>query len=136
MRLGTTKVAGAFGRTFDEEGRFHFDKFLSARYLRVSMARLLRKMRFCCTALRRKVEVAVFHAEVVAAVGVVFDGEGRRFGGIEHVSKRFTSYFDVAGRRGWGFCWCVREQALRSADHEFAAQFAGLFARARHRLPY
>ena len=43
-----------------------------------------------------QVEVAVLHAQVVAAVGIVFDGEGRHFGGVEYLHGRHLD-LDVAG---------------------------------------
>ena len=72
-----------------------------------------------------QVEVAVFHTEVIAAVALVFDGEGRGLCGIQHMELRCNN-LDIASRHVGVFVRALVDGA-RDLNDEFAAEFVGLF---------
>ena len=76
-----------------------------------------------CTA---QVEVAVFHAEVVAAVGVVLYGEWGHLRGVEHAQARGYD-LDVAGGEV-GVLGRALGHAAGNLGHIFAAEVVGLLA--------
>jgi hypothetical protein len=79
-----------------------------------------------------EIQIAVLHAEVVAAIGVVLDGKRRNLAAIQHL-ERFSYNLDVARRQ-------VR--ILRRAfghgafdlDYELASEFIGPLAESRIRI--
>ena len=73
-----------------------------------------------------QVEIAVFHAEVVAAVGIVFDGERGRGRRAQH-GELTDNDFDVAGIHLGVLALTLAHGAFH-LDAVFAAQFVGLVA--------
>ena len=69
------------------------------------------------------VEIAVFHADVVAAVGVVFDSERRHLAGIQHFELG-SDNLDVAGGEVGVLGRTLGHLALY-LHHELAAQMVG-----------
>ena len=73
-----------------------------------------------------QVEIAVFHADVVAAVGIIFDGEGRRDALTENIEV-CNDYFDVAGGQVGVLALSLLHLSL-DLDAELASQFVGALA--------
>ena len=73
-----------------------------------------------------QVEVAIFHAEVIASVGLVFDGERRHFGAVQHV--HFSDcYLYIAGGDIRIFAGALHDGA-RGTDHPLTSQVFGAVA--------
>ena len=70
-----------------------------------------------CTA---QIEVAEFHTEIVAAVGIVLDGEGWTFRRIEHAELRGDN-LDIAGGKVRIFA-CAFSHTAFHLHHIFAAE--------------
>ena len=70
-----------------------------------------------------QVEVAVFHADVVAAIADIFDCKRRHFRGCQNL-ERFDFQLDVASRVFRVFRLAFHHDAF-SLDDEFASDFAG-----------
>ena len=67
-----------------------------------------------------QVEIAIFHAEVVAAVGVVFNGERRDFAAVQHFQLA-CDHLDVAGGH-IGVLAAAFSHAALHLHHKLAAQ--------------
>ena len=79
-----------------------------------------------------QVEVAEFHAEVVAAVGVILDGERRHLRGVEHRERVGYNLYVAGGEVG------VLARALGNGAgdlyHEFASEVVGGVVQGRRLL--
>ena len=73
-----------------------------------------------------QVEVAVFHAQLIATVGVVLDGEGRRETGAEHIELAHDD-LDVASGHLAVLALALRH-CTRHLDAVFATELVGLVA--------
>ena len=72
------------------------------------------------------VEVAVLHTQFVAAIGLVFNGERRHLGGVEHVQFVHLN-FNIASRDVLVFAITFYYLA-RYLNHPFTAQLFSTFA--------
>ena len=72
-----------------------------------------------------EVQVTVFHAEVLAAVGFFLDGEGRGDALVQDIDGRYFD-LDVAGGH-LGVLGLAFHHFAGGLDHEFAAQGRGRF---------
>ena len=77
---------------------------------------------YCRTA---EVQIAVFHAQVIAAVGIFLDGEWRGLSLVEHRDSRCRD-FDIAGRHFGVFRFAFDDFAGH-LDNPFAAKTRGSF---------
>ena len=126
---GHHKVARAFGRGADEHGRLYFDEVHRVEIAAYFHRHAVAQQQIVADAAAAQVEVAVFHADVIAAVGVVFDGEGRHFGRVEH-REPADGYFDVAGGELGVLAGALNHFAV-DLNHIFAAERIGLLAECR-----
>ena len=74
-----------------------------------------------------QIEITVFHAQIVAAISVFFDGEGGDFTGVEY-GEFVDDDLDVAGVHFVVLGVALIHVALY-LNHEFAAEFVGLGAK-------
>ena len=98
-------------------------KSMLSRYFRVSMLMRWRRNRLRWTG-AAQVEVAVLHAQVVAAVGVVLDGERRGIGRVEDVQLADLN-FDLAGG-DLQILGLALADGADGLDDELAAELPGL----------
>ena len=89
------KIARAFGRGVDQYGRFHLQKSLFVEIAAHLESHFVAQFEIFAHARTPQVEVTIFHAQVVAAVGLVFDGERRRGSLVQHVQFG-NDDFDIA----------------------------------------
>ena len=80
---GDDKVAGSLGGALYEHGGLNLQKIAVAKVVAYLHSHPVTHHEVVLHGVAADVEVAVLHAEVVAAVALVLDGEGRRFGLIE-----------------------------------------------------
>ena len=87
-----------------------------------------------------EVQIAVFHAEVIAAVGVVLDCEWRYLAAVEYV-KSVGDYLDVSGGE-IGVFRASLAHGTCDLNHEFTAEFVGfvgefgIYVLTEHHLGY
>ena len=119
------EVACAFGSGAYEHGGFDFEEALaveiSAHFHRHAVAQLEVAAHRGAT----YVEIAVAHAEVVATVGFVFDGERRYLAGVQYC-EAVGYYLDVAGRKG-GVLGGTLGNGACHLYHKFASEVVGGF---------
>ncbi len=72
------KIAGTLGRTLDENRRLYFDEPLLGQVLPRLDGHTAPEYQLFLDGLAADVEVAVFHAQLIAPVGVRLNGEGGR----------------------------------------------------------
>ena len=89
------KIARAFGRGVDQNGRFYLQKSLFVEIAAHLESHFVAQFEIFAHARTPQVEVTIFHAQVVAAVGFVFDGERRRGSLVQHVQFG-NDDFDIA----------------------------------------
>ena len=94
---GHHEVAGAFGSGADEHRGFDFEEAFAVEVATHFHGHAVAQLEVAAHGIATDVEVAVTHADVVAAVAFVFNCEGRNFAGIEYV-ELVGDDFDVAGR--------------------------------------
>ena len=87
MRDGTTKSLAPSGVDLMREGRFHLYKTLTIEVLARLEGQLASEDDVVLDRSPSQVEVPVFHAEVIASIGVVFNGKGWGSRGIEYFLK-------------------------------------------------
>ena len=80
---GDHKVAGALRRGLDEVRRLHIDEAHRVEVLPGFNPDAVPQEEVVLNGLPAQIEVAVLHPQIVPAIGVIFDGEGRRFRGIQ-----------------------------------------------------
>ena len=123
---GYDEVARSLGGGSHENGGLDFQEAFAVEEVAHSQTEPVAQLEVGTHIGAAQVEVAVFHAQVVAAVGMFLNGEGRHFGGIEDKELRDED-FDVAGGQ-----FAVFGEALGHGaghlDDIFASQSVGLFA--------
>ena len=124
---GDDEVARTFRRRTYEHRRFNFEKAFLVKEMAHGEAELMAQFQVAAHHFAAQVEIAVLHAQFVAAVGVFFDGEGRHVGGVEH-GERGHSYFNVA-RRHLVVLRVALAHGAHHLDNVFAPQFVGLCAK-------
>ena len=95
---GDYEVAGALGRGTYQDGRLHLDEALLVQVFAHFDGHLVAQFQVLAHSRAAQVEVAVFHAYIVASVRIVLDGKGRGERRIEHV-QRGNDDFDIARRQ-------------------------------------
>ena len=71
-----------------------------------------------------QVEVTVFHPQIVSAIGVIFDGERRRFTRVEDF--QFSGVDFNITRAHLSILGLTNEHFTGHLDNEFSSQFSGL----------
>ena len=94
---GDHEVAGPFRRGADEERRLYFEEAFSVEKTAGALGHAVAQQDVALQGWPAQVEITVFHAEFVAAVAVLLDGEGGYLGPVEDGERR-DGYFDVARR--------------------------------------
>ena len=79
------EVAGPFGGALDEHGGLYLEKITVGEVVSHQHSHLVAHDEVVAHGIAADVEVAVFHAEVVATVALVFDGKGRRLGLVKDI---------------------------------------------------
>ena len=97
---GNHKVTRAFRRAFNQKGRLHFYEVLSAQVLAGFQRQVAAKQQVALQGLPPQVQVAVAHAQVVAAVRIVFNGEWGYLGRVEHAEIRHGNLYVARGAVG------------------------------------
>ena len=123
---GNHEVAGAFGRRVDQIGGFDFEEALRVEEAADLLRHLVPQDHVALQGRTPQVEIAVFHAQVVAAVRRLLDGEGRNFGLMEH-DDLLGCHLDVA-RGHLGVLRRTLDDLAGHLNDPFAAQLAGRFA--------
>ena len=130
--IETLEVARPFGRGFDQIGGFDFEESLAVEEAADLLRHLVPQDHVALQGRAAQVEVAVFHTQVVAAVRLLFDGEGRGLRLVEHLDP-LGDHFDVA-RGHLGVLRLALDDASRDAEHPFAAHARSRFAHLRRRM--
>src|SRR5690606_9840357 len=101
---GHYKVTRSFGSGFYKHRRLYFNEILAVQILACLLRHFVTELQAFPDHISPEVEVAVFHAEVVSAVSIIFYGEWRYFRRIQyrqlsHLQFDFTSrYLVVLGK--------------------------------------
>ena len=85
---GHHKVAGTLGRALDEHGGLNLQEVSIREVVSHQHGHAVAHLEVLAHRVAADVEVAVFHAQVVAAVALVLDGEGGRLGLVEDIQLR------------------------------------------------
>ena len=121
------KVAGSFGRAVHENGRLNLQEALLVKVAAHLKGKLVAEFKVAAHGAAADVQIAVLHAQVIAAIGIFFNGEGRRVGGVEHGEFAHID-FDVA-------CGHLVVLGVAFGHHTFhlqdvfASQFVGALAK-------
>ena len=91
------KIAGAFGCAFYQERRFDVHKPVLVQVIACGTVYSVAQFHIAFYGIAAQVEIAVFHAQVVAAIGIVLYGKGR-CGALVEDGKFANSYLNFA-------CW-------------------------------
>ena len=118
---GHHEVACPLGRGLDQEGCLHFHEAERIHIVADFDAQTVAHLHIGAHTGAAQVEVAVFHAQLVAAVGIVLYREGRRLGTVEHLQAR-DLHFDVA-RGEFGVLVAALQHLAVHPDNAFAPQF-------------
>ena len=119
------EIAGPFGRAADEDGGLHLHELARVEEVAYEDGHAVAQLEILAHGGAANVEVAVFHADVVSAVGIVFDGERGGETRREH-RERGDDYLDVARVHIRVFALPLAHTAL-DLNAVFAAQLVGLF---------
>ena len=120
------KVAGSLGSRLNQYRRLHLEEVQLVEITTYLEGHLVTQLEIAAYNGTAQVEVTVLHANIVAAIRLVFDGKGRSFCGMEH--HQFFGYdFNVA-RRQIGVLVRALGHGTRHLYHIFAPQFIGLVA--------
>ena len=114
------EVARTLGRGPDQIGGFDFEEPFRVEEAADLLRHLVPQDHVALQRRTPQVEVAVFHAQVVAAVGDLLDGEGRGLGFVED-DDPLGRHFDVA-RGHLGIFRRTFDDAARNLHDVFAAQ--------------
>ena len=120
------EVAGAFGCGVDQIGGLDFEESLVGEEPPDLLGHLVAQDQVALQGRAPQVEVAVLHAQVVAAVGDLLDGEGRDFGLVEYRDAACRD-FDLAGGH-LGVLGLAFDDLALDLDDPFAAEACGGFA--------
>ena len=123
---GHHEVARPLGCGTYQVGRFDFEESLAVQKTADFLRHLVPQNHVALKRRTPQVEVAVFHAQVVAAVGILLDGEGRGLRFVEHFDA-FGRHFDVA-RRHLGVLRFAFDDTARDLQHPFASHAGRRFA--------
>ena len=120
------EVAGTLGGRLDQIGGLDLEESLGVEEAADLLGHLVAQDQVALQGRSAQVEVAVLHAQVVAAVGVLLNGERRGLRLVEHLDA-LGDDFDVARGhlRVLGF---ALHDASRNAEHPFAAHAGGRLA--------
>lgn len=125
------EVARPLGRGLDQVGGFDFEESLPVEERAHGVRHPVPQDQRSLQRRPAQVEVAVFHTQVVAAVRLLLDREGRNVRAVED-HERIGRDLDLA-RGQLGILRLAFDDAARHLQDEFAAQFggrpAGLFGR-------
>ena len=114
------EVARALGRGVDKERGFDFQEAVRVEIFAGFVADAVPQLQGLLKRVAPKVEVAVLGTEILAAVGVVLDGEGRSEAGVEDVYG-VELYLNVA-RGHFGILAGTLHHGADCLDHELAAE--------------
>ena len=119
---GHHKIAGAFWGGLDQVWGFHLYEIHAVQVLAGFQGQAVTQHHVFTKRATAQVQVAVFHADFLAAVGVVLDGEGRQLGRVQHLQSGDDN-FNVAGRHVGVLAGTLSHGALHF-DHVLAPEFA------------
>ena len=123
---GHYEVASPLGCRPDEYGCFHFDEVACVEEVAYEDGHAMPEFQVFPHGVSPEVEVPVFHAYVVATIGIVFDGEGRSGALAEHIEFADDD-LDIA--RGYVFVFALPFAHLSdSLDAVFTSELVGAFA--------
>ncbi len=116
------KIPSAFWRRLDQIRRLDFDEFHAVEVLARLDAQPVAEHEVALYGLAAQVEVAELHAQVVAAIGFVFDGKRRSLAGIQDVELGDFDFDVPGGHLGvFGFADFDKTGSL---DDKFPAEFS------------
>ncbi|CDB09896.1 putative uncharacterized protein [Bacteroides sp. CAG:633] len=121
------KVAGTFGSRTDEQRSLYFDEAFAVEVLAYFDGHLVTQLQILADCRTAQVQITVFHTDVVASVGIVFNGEGRSQGGVQYVQLGYND-FNVACRNV-GVLAETFVHRTGNLNDIFASQVIGLLAK-------
>lgn len=120
------EVAGTLGRGAHQVGGFDLEETLGVEEAADLLGHLVAQDHVALQGRTPQVEVAVFHAQVVAAVRILLDGEGGRLRLVEH-RDLLGHHLDVA-RGHLGVLGLALDDATRDLEHPLASHAGGHLA--------
>ncbi len=119
------EVAGAFRRGADEHRGFDLEEAFAVEEASHLHCHAVAQFEIASHGIASQVKVAVSHADIIAAVAFVLDGERRNFARVKYIQFR-SEDFDVAGRHIRVFR-CAFGYTAFSLNDKFAAEMIGCF---------
>ena len=123
---GHHEVACALGSGLDEHRGLNLQEVAVGEVVAHQHSHAVAHLEVAAHGVAAYVEVAVLHAEVVAAVALVLDGEGRHFGLVEDVEGSNLN-LNLSGRY-FGVLRAALDNLAGNLYHVFAPQLASLLA--------
>ena len=117
---GNHEVAGAFRRRFDQERRFNLEETLAVKIVADLVRHPVAEHQRALERTAAQVEIAIAGADILAAIRLVLDGEGRGHRRVEYAEVRKPD-LDVA-RRQFGVLALAFLDHARGLDDELTAQ--------------
>ena len=121
------KVASAFRRRAYEHRRFHFEEAFAVKVAAHLHRHLMAQFKIFADGISPQIKVAVLHAQIVAAIGIVFNRKRRHLAFVQHC-EAIHYYLDVAGRHIRIFIGTLRNDAFCLYD-VFAPKVIGRFTK-------
>ena len=123
---GHHKVAGTLGRALDEHGGLNLQEIPVGKVVAYKHSHLVAHLQIAAHRIATDIQIAVLHAEVVAAIALVLNGEGGRLGLVE--DRQFGDLNLDVTCRNLVILRTALDDLAGHLQHIFAAQFAGSLA--------
>ena len=123
------EVTCTLGSRFDEHWGFHLQEVLGIKITTHLESQLVTKFQILAHHRTTQVEITILHTEIIAAIGLVFDGERWNLGSRNHV-QLFGHNLDIASRNILILAFTFTYNANHLNDI-FTTQVRGLFTKSR-----
>ena len=94
---GDHKIPRAFGRRFNQNRSFHFNKILSVHVQARLLCYFMAQFQIFTYRITAQIKITVFHAEFISTIGLVFNLKRRQFSSIQNRQRR-QFYFNISRR--------------------------------------
>ena len=117
---GHYKITGPFGSALDEKRRFNIHETILVQIISCGTVYRIAQLNIFLHCIAAQVEVAVFHPQVVATIGIILNGEGWRSGFVENAEFADGNFY-IAGSNVGVFAGSFAYHAF-CLQHKLTAQ--------------